>query len=219
MIPYEKIFDQLPSLGDNPTRKSGHPAYSKDVILRALIYKNLRGLPSLSELAFELKNNPALAETLVFSARLAPLSIERFSFFLRETKNETFQALRHLIVARLIKEKVISGKIVAMDSCAIEANVRENNLKTAVTDRFDKKRQPKGDPDARLGIKIYYPKPFQRKTTFFWGYRNHILTDAHSELPLHEKTLPVDHDEKKQALPFASRTDVAFSIASRGSGS
>ena len=49
MVHYEKIFGQLPSLGDNPTRKRGHPAYSKDAILRALIYKNLRGLPSLRE--------------------------------------------------------------------------------------------------------------------------------------------------------------------------
>ncbi|MFQ6052440.1 MAG: transposase [Candidatus Hydrothermarchaeota archaeon] len=65
---YEKIFDQLLSLGDNTTRKRGRPSFYKDAILRALIYKNLRRLPSLSELAFELKNNPALAETLGFSA-------------------------------------------------------------------------------------------------------------------------------------------------------
>jgi len=212
-IPYEKIFDQLPSLGDNPTRKRGRPSFSKDAILRALIYKNLRGLSSLSELAFELKNNPPLAETLGFSAWFDPPSIERFSFFLRDTKNETFQVLRHLMVERLIEEKVISGKIVAMDSCAIEAHVRENNLKTAVTDRFDKKRRPKGDPDARLGIKIYYPKPFQRKITFFWGYRNHVLTDAHSELPLHEKTLPADHDEKKQALPLLRELMSLFQLS------
>jgi len=62
-VVYEKIFDQIPSLGKNPTRKRGRPSFPRDAIRHPLISKNLRRLPSLNEPAFKLKNNPALAET------------------------------------------------------------------------------------------------------------------------------------------------------------
>jgi len=70
----------------------------------------------------------------------------------------------------------------------------------------------RGDPDARLGVKLFYPQPFQRKVTFFWGYRNHVLTDALSELPVHEKTLPANQDEKKQGLPLLQELRAFFHL-------
>jgi hypothetical protein len=210
--PYDKVFALLPCFPEVPKKTRGRPGFSRVALLRALIYKNLRGLPSLSELVFELRNNPVISELLGFPAWETPPSIERFSHFLRDTANLDLQTLRRLLVHHLIDEKVIIGSTIAMDSCGIEANVRENNLKTAVPDRFDKTRPPRGDPDARLGIKLFYPQPFQRKVTFFWGYRNHILTDALSELPVQEKTLPANQDEKKQALPLLRELRVFFQL-------
>jgi len=70
----------------------------------------------------------------------------------------------------------------------------------------------RGDPDARLGVKLFYPQPLQRKVTFFWGYRNHVLTDALSELPVHEKTLPANQDEKKQGLPLLQELRAFFHL-------
>jgi hypothetical protein len=212
-IPHEKVFASLPSLSDTPKKAGGRPAFPRDAIMRALIYKNLRALPSLSESAFGLKNNPVISELLGFPAWETPPSIERLSHFLRQTDDQNLQTIRRLLVQQLIDEKVITGSIIAMDSCAIEANVQENNLKTVADGRFDKTRRPRGDPDARLGVKILYPKPFQKKVTFFWGYRNHILTDAHSELPVHEKTLPANHDEKNQGLPLLQELSASFQLA------
>jgi len=199
-IQYEKIFSFLPSFPDPGKKRRGRPAVSKDSILRTLIYKNLRGLPSLSELVFELKNNPAMADILGFPLWKAPPSIERFSHFLRDTPNENLQHLRLLLVGQLIEEKVITGEILALDSCIIEANVKENNLKTAVASRFDKTIIPNGDPEAKLGVKVHYPKPFQRKITFFWGYRNHVVSDTLTELPLHERTQTANQHEQKQVV-------------------
>jgi hypothetical protein len=67
--------------------------------------------------------------------------------------------------------------------------VRENNLKTSVNNRYDKYRLPSGDRDARLGVCVHFPNPFQKKIHYFWGYRNHILNDLDSELPIAEMTL------------------------------
>jgi hypothetical protein len=191
-IQYEKIFSLLPSFPNQNEKRRGRPAVSKDSILRSLIYKNLRGLPSLSELVFELKNNPAMADILGFPIWKVPPSIERFSHFLRDTPNENLQHIRLLLVRQLMEEKILPGEILALDSCAIEANVKENNLKTAVASRFDKTIIPRGDPEAKLGIKVHYPKPFQRRITFFWGYRNHAVSDSFTELPILERTLAAE---------------------------
>jgi hypothetical protein len=53
-----------------------------------------------------------------------------------------------LKIAQLIQEGVITGKHLALDSCSIKANVKENNLKASAQNRFDKTRQLPGDPDA-----------------------------------------------------------------------
>ena len=198
---YEKLFENLPPLPDLP-KATGRPPFPRDAILRALIYKNLRGIPSLTDLLFELENNPAMAEVLGFCpGRLAP-SKERFSQFLRTLSHADLQAVRLTLVRCLIQEGVITGKRLALDSCSIKANVKENNFKASAQNRFDKTRQLPGDPDARLGVLIHYPQAFQTKIAWFWGYRNHILNDVVSELPLYEKTLPANHDEKRQAVPL-----------------
>ncbi|MGB8952002.1 MAG: transposase [Candidatus Aminicenantales bacterium] len=200
-VRYEKLFENLPPLLDIP-QATGRPPICRDAILRALIYKNLRGLPTLTELVFELENNPVMAEVLGFAPGQPAPSKERFSQFLRTISYDDLQTVRLALVRRLIQDGVITGKHLALDSCPIKANVKENNLKTSAPNRFDKTRRLRGDPDARLGIFLQYPLTFQAKVSWFWGYRNHILNDVFSELPLHEKTLPADHDEKKQAVPL-----------------
>ncbi|MBN1272980.1 MAG: transposase [Candidatus Aminicenantes bacterium] len=211
-IRYEKLFNHLPFM-EQTNKVRGRPPFSKNAILRSLIYRNLRGLPSLGDLAFELKNNPMMAEVLGFSPFERSPSKERFSRFLRTTINQDLQRIRQGLVRTLKDEQVISGHIIALDSSVIEANVKENNLKTSVKDRFDKFRRLKGDPDARLSVKIHYPKPFQRKIEFFWGYRNHMINDTKSELPIHEVTYPADHDEKKIAVPMLKKITSQFPVS------
>jgi hypothetical protein len=200
-VRYEKLFENLPPLPDLP-KATGRPPFSKDAILRALIYKNLRGLASLTDLVFELENNPVIAEVLGFAPGQPTPSKERFSLFLRTSSHDDLQTLRLTLVRRLIQDGVVTGKHLALDSCPIKANVKENNLKTSVQNRFDKTRRLAGDPDARLGVFLQYPQAFHSRVGWFWGYRNHILNDVSSELPLYEGTLPADHDEKKQAVPL-----------------
>ena len=141
LFQYEKLFSSIKHVQWSQSQR-GRPPYSKVSLLRALIYKNLRSLPTLSDLSFELGNNPAMAEILGFDPWKNPPPKERFSHFLRTTPNEQLQVIRLLLVHQLLMEGVITGKSVALDSCPIKANVKENNLKTSVKDRFDKIRTP-----------------------------------------------------------------------------
>lgn len=117
-----------------------------------------------------------------------PIPVERFSRFLKDTNNKVLQEVRVSLVRKLIECKIIKGKYLSVDSCPILANVKENNLKTSVRYRFLKDRPPENDSNCRIGV---FPAFTSGKTRveFFWGYRNHIINDCESELPLDEITL------------------------------
>jgi hypothetical protein len=211
LFQYEKLFSHL-SIPWKIQTKRGRPPWPKASLFRALIYKNLRSLPALSDLSFELGNNPSMAKILGFNPLKIPPAKERFSHFLRTTPNSQLQEVRIFLIQKLIENKVISGKSIALDSCPIKANVKENNLKTSVKDRFNKTRIPSGDPDAKLGIIVQFPNPFKPKISYFWGYRNHTVTDTESELPIGEKTLPANKDEVKLAVPLLKELMACFNM-------
>ncbi|MBA7693161.1 hypothetical protein ES703_101737 [subsurface metagenome] len=96
-----------------------------------------------------------------------------------------------MLIRKPIELKIVKGKYLSVDSCPIKANVKENNLKTNVRSRFVKGRPPKNDPDCRIGVFPTFVSG-KAKVEFFWGYRNHIVNDAESELPLVEITLPAN---------------------------
>ncbi|MBL7071736.1 MAG: transposase [Candidatus Omnitrophica bacterium] len=118
--------------------------------------------------------------------------------------------MRQRLVKDLIELGHISGRYISVDSCPIKANVKENNLKTNVRNRFDKTRIPKGDPDARLGAYAVYPS--KRKVEYFWGYRNHVLNDALSELPIAEITEPANVYEQRLIIPQLKYAKKAFKL-------
>jgi hypothetical protein len=208
---YEKLFENLPEI---PFKKSqrGRTPISRESLLKGLIYRNLRGIRKLVELEFELLNNPSMAEPLGLDPMKKPPSDERFSDFLRSYPNEYFQTIRKTLVHELIREDVISGTGIALDSCPIEATVKENNLKASVKDRYNKEHLLLGDKDARLGVSIHFTAPFKSKIHYFWGYRNHIINDLDSELPINEITLQANKSEKTVGLSLLKQLDQEFSL-------
>jgi hypothetical protein len=180
----------------------GRKPVSRQGLLRALIFKDLKGIPSLTELVAELKDNPSAAIRCGFNI-LRPLpSVERFSSFLKNTPNKNLQKIRIQLVHKLIDLNIIKGQYLSIDSCPIPAHVKENNLKTNVKDRFSKSRPPKGSPDARLGPMIIYPKHSQKQVLLFWGFRDHVVIDAKEELPIWHITKPANVHESLMFLPI-----------------
>ena len=177
----------------------GRPPFPRPALLRALLCKNVRCFPSLTELVTELNEHSTLSAKCGFDPSKSTPSVERFSSFLHDTPNQTLQIIRINLVKQLAGE--ITFKYLSADSCPIEANVKENNLKTIARDRFDKTKIPKGDPDCRLGTIVTFPSPAQKKIEYFWGYRNHVINDALSELPIHEITKPANVGESPLLIP------------------
>jgi len=185
---YELFFSILDLFNLDKTSYLGRKPIKRSAITKALIFKNLRSIANLSDLSAELYERPALAQVLGFEPGDKPIPVERFSCFLKETDNKLLQEVRISLVKKLIGLGIIKGKYLSVDSCPIMANVRQNNLKTSVRSRFAQSKHPKNDPDCRLGILPTFTSG-KAKAEFFWGYRNHIINDCVSELPLVETTL------------------------------
>lgn len=210
----ESIFSLLPTT--NKHSPMGRPPHSQSAMLNALIFKNLRGISNLTELAREIRIYPALAQLCGFNS--FP-SKERLSSFLKDTPNQFFQSIRKNLVKELFLLKEISGKYISIDSCPVISPVKQNNLKTTVSNRFNKTFLPKGDPESGLGVYVTFAK--EKKIQYFWGYKNHILNDAVSELPIMEITKRANiHDSKllipqfqslKEQLPFKIKAVIADS--------
>jgi transposase len=204
-LAYQRLFSHLPALQPHrppASPQGGRPAIDRNALLRALIYRALRRLTSLSDLVQALRENPALLEAIGLDPLGDIPSLERFSDWLRSTPNESLQEIRIQLLQALFAERAFTGRILALDSCPIPSPVRENNLKTAVRDRFNKLRLPKGDRTARLGVLTSFARGDCRKVVYFWGYRNHVVVDTETELPLWERTEPADRKESPLAVPL-----------------
>lgn len=212
-LAYEQLFVHLPRWGDPPARSGrGRPPVDRHGLLRALIYRALRRITTLSDLVQALKDNPSVVEAVGMDPLQSIPSVERFSQWLRSTDNESLQAIRGKLLHCLFAEGAFTGRVLALDSCPILSPVRENNLKTAVRDRFNKERFPKADPTARLGVLASYARAESRKVIFFWGYRNHIVVDTETELPLWEQTEPADRKDGPLAIPLLQALTAALPL-------
>lgn len=212
---YELLFDALePCLAACfPANTTGRPPTPKQALLNALIYKNLKQLPTLFDLASSLLDNPPLAATCGLLPNKSLYSLEqRFSSFLKDVPNGHLQNIRINLLSELIRLKEISGTFLSIDSAAVPVVVRENNLKTSMKDRFDKNSLPKRDPQARLGIMVHFQKPFRKELRYFWGYRNHSITDCESELPLGEMTKAANVQDTTVFIPLFNQLREHFNI-------
>jgi hypothetical protein len=127
-----------------------------------------------------------------------------------------------LLQAELSTEVDDFGHAISLDTKHIVAWVRENNPKDYVEGRYDKTRQPSGDPDCRLGCKrrrnqrasSKEPPPTPRDNPippnisvgeFYWGYASGVVATkvpGWGEFVLAELTQPFDQPDVSYFHPL-----------------
>lgn len=112
----------------------------------------------------------------------------------QQTLDQTLlQRLFGRTVQALAAEIPALGTTVAVDVKHIDAWVQENNPKVSVPHRFDPQRQPRGDPDCRLGAKCRSNQHGAPQKEYLWGYGTGIVsaTDpSYGDVVLAELTQP-----------------------------
>jgi hypothetical protein len=154
---------------------------------------------------------------------------------LREMPNSALQYLLadsvRLIRAELSQHGVTVGECISLDTKHILAWVKENNPKTYVEERYDKHKQPAGDPDCKLGCKRQHnqrkqlplgqePPPTPKVNPlsgenlklgeFYWGYGSGVVATKvpeWGEMVLAELTQTFDQADVSYFFPLMTVTE------------
>ncbi len=205
-----------------------HP-HPESAYLKAFLIKLSEGKPYMTQLRTFLLEHPLLVLELGFHP--VPDARALYGFDVQRTVPTARwlrQKLRQLdpaVLAALLKQTVQAlqaeipglGEIVAFDVKHIYAWVRENNPRESMRDRFCKDRQPKGDPDCRVGVKrsTNQEQPDGSKKEikeYLWGYGSGVAaaTDpVYGDVLLAEYTLPFNEADVTYYRPLYQRTVVA----------
>jgi len=111
----------------------------------------------------------------------------------------------------LVSLGFIDGSFLSLDSTSINANTAKNNFKSFDKTRFNKSIPPKSDKDCKLRVRTASNAYNEKKYEFYWGYKNHILVDAISGLPIAEITTTANVTDGEVAIPLSSPIKVMTS--------
>ena len=157
-------------LAERPAARNWHqPTIAAQTLAAAELIKLNEGLASVGRLHRFLCEHPVLiwllgfplgptsSHPLGFNARASLPTPRHLTQMLRDLPNSVLQQLLtdtvQLILAELAHLGRSAVECISLDTKHILAWVKENNPKTYVPDRFNKDKQPPGDPDCKLGCK------------------------------------------------------------------
>jgi hypothetical protein len=216
----------------------GAPAVPFAAFTAACLVKLDQQLVYMSHLRQYLVEHPALVWVLGFPLAPSPHfpwdfdvdaslpTARHLTRMLRSIPNAQSQYLLdetvRLLQAELSTQVDDFGHSISLDTKHILAWVKQNNLKTFVQDRYDKTKQPSGDPDCRLGCKrrrnqrasSKEPPPTPRDNPvsanisigeYYWGYASGVVAAkvrGWGEFVLAELTQPFDQSDVSYFFPL-----------------
>src|SRR2546421_8490982 len=146
-------------------RGPGRPAHPASAYLKAALVRISEHLLTTPRWRAYLLDHPLLVLELGFrphldltqpygfhEAKTVP-SVRHLNNILRSLDSRFLANLFAQSVQALQAEIPGLGEVVAYDVKHIYANVKENNFRAYVPERFNKDQQPTNDPDCRLGVK------------------------------------------------------------------
>ena len=187
--------------------KTGRRGYSKRALLCAFIVMKCECFSCVTDLLDYLRNNLLIAHYCGFDIMKPLPSYWTLDRFINSLDNDLLQNLMHSQVKKLYKLGVLDTSFIALDSTPIMANTSQNNPKSFKKDKFNPDNQPKSDKDCALGVHTVSNQHNEKKCEFYWGYKNHVLVDCITGLPIFELTTTADVSDSTVALDILSQTN------------
>lgn len=109
-------------------------------------------------------------------------------------------------VLSLAADGIIDTSFIGLDSIPVSANTSQNNPKSFLSNKFQPDNQPKADKHCKLGVHTASNQTNEKKYEFYWGYKNHVLVDCISGLPIYEMTTTAEVADSTVALDILAGT-------------
>ncbi|WP_367618482.1 transposase [Ruminococcus bicirculans (ex Wegman et al. 2014)] len=194
------------------TAKTGRNGFSKRALLCAFIVMKCECFSCITDLIDYLNNNLIIAHYCGFNI-MKPLPSHRtVDRFILELNNDLLKKLMKSQVLKLSKMGIIDTSFIALDSTPVSANTRQNNPKSFAKNKFSKDNQPRSDKDCGLGVHTASNQHNERNFEYYWGYKNHILVDCITGLPIYELTTSDNVSDSTAALDILSQTNSFLSV-------
>ena len=205
---YSELFSHL-DLSDFPDNiaKTGRKGFSNHAKLRAAIVMKCECFSCITDLLDYLQNNLLIAHYCGFNIVKPLPSYWTLDRFINSLDNDLLQNLMHSQVKKLYELGVIDTSFIALDSTPVMANTSQNNPKSFKKDKFKPENQPKSDKDCGLGVHTASNQHNEKNFEFYWGYKNHVLVDCITGLPIFELTTTADVSDSTVALNILSQTN------------
>src|SRR5207244_1042147 len=212
----------------DPPRKRGPgaPAHPKSAYLKAALVRISEHHLTTPRWRAYLLDHPLLVLELGFRPHVD--LTQPYGFNVEQTVpsvrhlNNMLRALDPRLLADLFAQSVQAlqqeipglGEVVSFDVTHLYANVKENNLRQYVPERYNPDRQPKGDPDCRLGVKRSTNKEQADGSTdeekeYLWGYGLGLAsatTPDYGDVILAEYTQPFNENDLNYFVPLYIQT-------------
>lgn len=135
-----------------------------------------------------------------------------FARFIKQLDNQILKEVMQTQVLKLAEIGVIDTAFIGLDSTPVMANTKQNNPKSFSSNKFSKDNQPKADKDCRLGVHTASNQHNQKHYEFYWGYKNHVLCDCITGLPIYEMTTTANRTDHEVTTDIFSKTNAFLSI-------
>ena len=193
----------------NTTGRKGFPKYA---LLCAFIVMKCEGFSQITDLVDYLDNNRLIAHYCGFDITKELPSYWTYDRFIRNLDNEILQDVMHSQVLRLAELGIIDTSFIALDSTPVSANTKHNNPKSFVNNKFSKENPPRADKDCSLGVHTASNQHNEKNFDYYWGYKNHVLVDCITGLPIYELTTGADVYDGSVAVDILKKTDSFISV-------
>lgn len=170
------------------------------------------GFSMVSELVDYLRNNLIIAHYCGFNISRPLPSYWTFDRFLISFDHSLLSDIMKNQVLSLADRGLLDTSFIGLDSTPISANTSHNNPKSFLTNKFNPSNQPKADTDCKLGVHTASNQTNEKKFEFYWGYKNHVLVDCISGLPVYELTTTAEVADSTVALDILASTDSFLSV-------
>lgn len=157
-------------------------------MLNAFIVGACEGFGYITDLRDYLDNNRLIAHYCGFDITRALPSYWTFDRFLKKLDNGELKEVMASLVRKLYDLGIVDASFIGLDSTPVMANTAQNNPKSFRKNKFSPDNHPKSDHDCALGVHTASNQHDEKNYEFYWGYKNHILVDCISGLPLYELT-------------------------------
>lgn len=187
---YNKLFTHLDFT--LPRAETGRRGFPKEAMVCAFIVMKCEGFSQITDLADYLDNNRLIAHYCGFNIMKPLPSYWTYDRFLKKLDNGALKGIMAQQVRKLYELGIVDASFIGLDSTPVAANTKQNNPKSFASDMFKTENHPKADPDCALGVHSASNQHNERRYEFYWGYKNHVLVDCISGLPLYELTTPAN---------------------------